>query len=67
MLLERYRSQSSKGAILLSTGPADYHSLALEAFSLAEPAWVSGAYLGADMTAAAGFIDRTANGQPASM
>ncbi len=137
-LLERYRPQSPKGAILLSTGPADYHSLALEAFALllARRNWnpvvlgaitpvaslleaattlepravvvvshmaatrrpsvdslkavaslegvgifyagnafapirsrrgVPGAYLGADMTAAAGFIDRTANGQPASM
>ena len=33
-LVERHRSPSPKGAILLCTGPADYHSLALEAFSL---------------------------------
>lgn len=33
-LLERDRPTEAKGAILLCTGPADYHSLALEAFSL---------------------------------
>lgn len=135
-LLERHRPHAPKGAILLSTGPADYHSLALEAFSLLlarrdwnplvlgaltpvaslvdaartlEPRAVvvvshmaatrrpsvdslkavaslegpsifyagnafapirsrrgaPGAYLGADMTAAASLIDRKAAGQPA--
>lgn len=137
-LLERYRPRSPKGAILLCTGPADHHSLALEAFSLlvARRDWnpivlgaqtpvaslleaarslepravvvvshmavtrrlavdslkavasieavsvfyagnafapvrsrrgVPGVYLGADMTAAAGFIDRTADDQSASV
>ncbi|MDQ3751597.1 MAG: MerR family transcriptional regulator [Actinomycetota bacterium] len=134
-LLERHRPQTSKGAILMCTGPADFHSLALEAFSLLlvhrnwnpivlgaqtpvaslveatralepravvvashmaatrRPAidslkavaslgtvcvffagngfapvrsrrGVPGSYLGADMTAAAGLIDRTVAGQP---
>ena len=137
-LLERHRPRCPKGEILLCTGPDDYHSLALEAFSvlLVQRDWnpivlgaltpvaslvqaartlepravivashmaatrraaidslkavasletmcvffagngfapirsrrgIPGAYLGADMTAAAGFIEREVAGQPASV